>query len=99
MFKKGAIMAKADCNKCRGVGSYFGAGCLRFQCECEKTKMNDYDIEPDKAKNYEQAFKVRAMSGVLPKRKSKSPYDIRGSSKILTPHSVEQMLDENLIQG
>lgn len=87
-------MAKADCVKCRGVGSYYGAGCLRFQCECEKTKMHDYDIEPDKAKNFEQAFKVRQMSGILPKAKTKNPYDVSGKFEILKPGSVEQILDE-----
>lgn len=85
-------MAKADCTKCRGYGSYYGPGCLRFQCECEPMKMNDYDIPAAQAKNFEQAHIVRAKSGILPKRRSKTPYDITGKFEVLTPGSVEQLL-------
>jgi hypothetical protein len=94
MFKKGAIMAKADCKKCRGMGSYYGPGCLRFQCECEPSRMHDYDIPPDKAKNHEHAFKVRTMSGAIPKAKHKNPYDIAGKFEIIKPGDVHQLLAE-----
>lgn len=92
-------MAKVDCKKCRGMGYYFGAGCLSFQCECQTSPLHDYDIAPDKAKTYENAFKVKQMSGGLPKPKHKNPYDLPGK---LMPNEggvmglAEQILDEQM---
>ena len=92
-------MAKADCKKCRGMGSYYGAGCLSFQCECQSSPLHDWDIPPDKAKNYEAAHKVKLMSGGLPKPKHKNPYDLTGkfnNNESAIMGMPEKILDEQM---
>ncbi|MES2218955.1 MAG: hypothetical protein V4501_11155 [Pseudomonadota bacterium] len=92
-------MAKADCKKCRGMGSYYGAGCLSFQCECQPSPLHEWDIAPDKAKNYEAAHKVKLMSNSLPKAKYKNPYDLIGSFNSNEKAIIgrpEQILDEQM---
>lgn len=91
-------VSQATCQKCRGVGSYFGPGCLRFQCECVPSPLTQYDIPIAKATSDRLAFIANKASNMLPKAPYKDPYDLRGQYDVSQPGLVEQILTQQVLE-